>query len=506
MGFWQQLWDRYGRHYSWAIIAVGSVSIVPAYTLFLLLILGYENSHRYGQAVAVAVFAGVVVQTSVTLYGRRWLRPVERWAAGEAIDRVDALEGTYVYVRKVMPRIVWGTAIWNAAMGAAVGLIADASTQRVAQYALLGACFGVCGPLITARGTFEAAMRPLRSALAGDSDCGDGMPRSRPTFAWHATVCLLAAIFQFTMGGAMLASVFSRAADVPALAAVFAFSIAIFYGIPLAAGSGLIPSLRPIRDLLQGADRVAAGDYSQRLPVVQDDDLGALVGSFNRMQAGLAQRQQLQVAFGAYVDPVLAARLLEQSDEMFSGERRVVTVMFLDVRDFTPFSEANAAEDVVTRLNELFAIVVPAVVAAGGHVNKFMGDGVMAVFGAPNELVGHADVAVSVADEISRRVAQRFGGEVRIGIGINTGEVVAGTIGAAGHLEFAVIGDTTNVAARVEQLTKTTGDTVLVTGQCVDTLTRRPPGLVDRGAHGLKGKSAPIRVYGLTGDLGLDHV
>ena len=81
---------------------------------------------------------------------------------------------------------------------------------------------------------------------------------------------------------------------------------------------------------------------------------------------GLAQRQRLQAAFGTYVDPALAARLLEQGDDIFIGERREVTVMFVDVRDFTPFAEANTAEDTVTRLNALFEIVVPAVVDAGG--------------------------------------------------------------------------------------------------------------------------------------------
>jgi class 3 adenylate cyclase len=107
---------------------------------------------------------------------------------------------------------------------------------------------------------------------------------------------------------------------------------------------------------------------------VQDDDLGALSASFNRMQAGLAERQRLQAAFGTYVDPALAARLLERGDDIFTGERREVTVMFVDIRDFTPFAEANTAEDTVSRLYALFEIVVPAVVDAGGHANKFLGD------------------------------------------------------------------------------------------------------------------------------------
>ena len=100
---------------------------------------------------------------------------------------------------------------------------------------------------------------------------------------------------------------------------------------------------------------------------------------------------------------------------------------------------------------------------------------------------------------IQRRVKDRFGGELRVGIGINTGKVIAGTIGGGAHLEFSLIGDTTNVAARVEQLTKTTGDAILVTQQCADSLRSRPPGLVERGAYELKGKSAPVCVFGLGG-------
>ena len=215
------------------------------------------------------------------------------------------------------------------------------------------------------------------------------------------------------------------------------------------------------------------------------------------MQTGLAERQRLQAAFGTYVDPALAARLLEQGDDVFTGERRQVTVVFVDIRDFTPLAEANTAEDTVARLNALFEIVVPVVVDAGGHVNKFLGDGALAVFGAPNELADHADAAVSAAVVIDRLVAGRFGGALRIGIGINTGVVIAGTIGGGSKLEFTLIGDTVNVAARVEQLTKTTGDTILLTQQCVDALPARPHGLTDRGAHELKGKSAAVQVFAL---------
>jgi len=310
---------------------------------------------------------------------------------------------------------------------------------------------------------------------------------------------MLASAFAFSVSGAMLgAVVLDRAGKVPVLFVVVGAALTLGFAAPNAVSAIVLPALRPIRDLAEATLRVGAGDYSERLSVVQDDDLGALAASFNRMQAGLAERQRLQAAFGTYVDPTLAARLLDQGDDVFTGERRKVTVIFVDIRDFTPFAETNTAEDTVARLNALFEIVVPTVVDAGGHVNKFLGDGALAVFGAPNTLADHADAAVSAAVLIHHLVAERFGGELRIGIGINTGVVIAGTIGGGGKLEFTLIGDTVNVAARVEQLTKTTGDAILLTQQCVDALASRPPGLIDRGFHVLKGKSASVQVFGLT--------
>jgi class 3 adenylate cyclase len=431
------------------------------------------------------------------LPGSGGIRLVERWVAGHKVDRISALNATYTYTRTAVFRLVGSQAVFAALLLVVVGAIAGATGSRLIQYGVIGAVTEVAVTLIAVHSFLEAALRPARAALAGDTGIGDDLPRSRPTFAAWSNLSVLSVAFGFTVAGAILAAVFDRVAEVPVLVVVFGFAMTVGFAMPLTVGANFSPSLQPIRDLAAATERVAAGDYSQRLPVVQDDDLGALAASFNRMQAGLAERQRLQAAFGTYVDPALAARLLEQGDDVFTGERREVTVMFVDVRDFTPFAEANTAEDTVARLNALFEIVVPAVVDAGGHVNKFLGDGALAVFGAPNDLADHADAAVNAAVLIHRLVAERFEGGLRIGIGINTGQVIAGTIGGAGKLEFTLIGDTVNVAARVEQLTKTTSDAILLTHQTVDALVSRPSGLIDRGSHALKGKSAPVQVFGL---------
>jgi adenylate cyclase len=494
---WQWAWDRYAARYSWAVCAICFLVVLPVWLLTSFVIVAFEKSADYAEAAAVTVVGLAVLAQVFVPAGHRRFRLAERWAAGHEVDRAKALEDTYTYARRVAVRGVAGVAVVSGALFVVVGVIAGATGSRLVQYAILGASAGSAVALIAVHNFVEGSMRPARVALGGDAGIGDSLPRARPTFAVWSSLSVLSVAFSFAVGGAMLAAVFHLASEVPVFWVVIGGALTLGFAVPITVGTGLIPSLQPIRDLAEGTERVAAGDYGQRLPVVQDDDLGALAASFNRMQAGLAERQRLQAAFGTYVDPVLAARLLEQGDDVFTGERREVTVMFVDVRDFTPFAEANTAEDTVARLNALFEIVVPAVVGAGGHVNKFLGDGALAVFGAPNDLADHADAAVGAAVLIHRLVAERFGGTLRIGVGINTGVVIAGTIGGGSKLEFTLIGDTVNVAARVEQLTKTTGDAILLTQQSVDALNGRSPELIDRGSHALKGKSAATQVFGL---------
>ncbi len=480
-------------------------STLPVFLVWSWIVLALEKSTHSTHYIKASVLAGVVALgmalISVFPAGRR-LRRAQQWAAGRAVDRAQALEDTYAWVRASDIRALSLVPASLVALLMVTGVIAGAGGSRLVQYGIVGATTGIAMAVIGVHNFGEGAVRPARAALGGDTGIGDSFPRSRPTFAARLGLAILGSIFTFSVLAAMAAFALDRGADGPMLSVVIAGALTLGLGVPITIGAMLSPSFRPIRDLSDATVRVGAGDYSQRLPVVQDDDLGALAASFNRMQSGLAERQRLQAAFGTYVDPNLAARLLEQGDDVFTGERREVTVMFIDIRDFTPYAEANTAEDTVARLNGLFEIVVPAVVEAGGHVNKFLGDGALAVFGAPNDLADHADAAVIAAVLIQRFVSERFGGELRIGIGVNTGVVIAGTIGGAGKLEFTLIGDAVNVAARIEQLTKTTGDAILLTQQCVDALASRPPRLVDRGSHALKGKSAAIRLFGL--DAGAD--
>ena len=259
--------------------------------------------------------------------------------------------------------------------------------------------------------------------------------------------------------------------------------------------------LQPVDRLLEATESVKRGDLDARVPITSGDELGRLAGSFNEMMRGLSEREALREAFGAYVDPEVAERVIEEG-ELIEGQEREVTVMILDICDFTEFAQRSSARETVSFLNELFGTVVPCVTHHGGHANKFLGDGLLAVFGAPDRLEDHADRAVAAAGEIAEKLAERFGDEVGFGVGVNSGPVVVGSVGGGGRLEFAVIGDPVNIAARVEQLTRETAGPVLVTEATRCLVSEGRFEFEPRGDFALKGVSEPVPIYALA--LSLD--
>jgi adenylate cyclase len=252
--------------------------------------------------------------------------------------------------------------------------------------------------------------------------------------------------------------------------------------------------LSPVRDLLASTERVKSGDLSARVPVVSGDEVGRLARSFNEMMTGLQERETLREAFGSYVDPDVADRVLVEG-EMLEGEDVELTVMFIDMCDFTSFAERSSARETVACLNDLFGLIVPLLDKHGGHANKFIGDGVMGVFGAPNRLRDHAGRALDAACEIEAAVSERHGDDLRVGIGINSGPASVGSIGGGGRLEFTVIGDTVNVAARVERLTREIGDPILLTEATRTLLDGSGPELDARGEVHVRGREDPVTVY-----------
>ena len=256
--------------------------------------------------------------------------------------------------------------------------------------------------------------------------------------------------------------------------------------------------LDPVGDLLRATAKVTKGDLSTRVPVVSGDEMGALAASFNQMVRGLEEREALMEAFGSYVDPDVADRVLREG-ELLEGEQVEATMLFVDICDFTAFAENASAREAVAELNGFFGLIVPLVAEARGHANKFIGDGMLAVFGTPERNSDHADCALDAAVRIAQAVEQRYNGSMRIGIGVNSGPVMVGTVGGGGRLEFTVIGDPVNVAARVEEATRDMGETILLTESTRALLSEEwRTRLDERGTIPLKGKSEPVALYALS--------
>lgn len=224
---------------------------------------------------------------------------------------------------------------------------------------------------------------------------------------------------------------------------------------------------RPITRLDAGMRRVAENDYSVRLPVTSDDELGHAASRFNEMVGGLEEKEYLREAFGKYVSPSVATAILANRGRggRANDATAEATLMFTDIAGFTTFSESVTPAEVADQLNAYLRIVVPVIEQHGGVVNSFIGDGLFASFNLPLPLPDHARAAIDAAIEIQRRldVAQpNAGTKLRTRIGINTGTVIGLTIGDESRMSYTLLGDAVNVAARIEQLNKQFDTRILV--------------------------------------------
>jgi adenylate cyclase len=218
-----------------------------------------------------------------------------------------------------------------------------------------------------------------------------------------------------------------------------------------------------------------------------------------RVAAQLLEKERLGDLFGEYVSPKVLAQV-QSGDLALLGERRRLTILFCDIRGFTPLGFAHPPEEVVGYLNRYFSLACDAVGRHGGMVNKFIGDGLLAVFGAPEPMPDHAVAAARAALEILQgcsEVARPDHELTRVGIAIHTGEVVLGSIGSPRRKDYTVIGDTVNLASRIEGLCKELDATILLSHAAVeeagDSIRVEP-----RGEHVVRGRARPVRLFELT--------
>jgi class 3 adenylate cyclase len=225
----------------------------------------------------------------------------------------------------------------------------------------------------------------------------------------------------------------------------------------------------PLARLFRFAKAVRGGDLTQRAQITGRDEIAELATALNEMVQGLQERDRVKEIFGRYLTKDISERVLK-GEVRLGGERRRVTILLSDIRDFTSMSERMAPEEVVSFLNDYFSEMVDAVFEHGGVLDKFIGDGMLAVFGSLDDEPDHGRRAVQAALRMKvvlaklneeRAVAGRP--PISIGIGIHTDDVIVGNIGSRRRLEYTVIGDGVNTCSRVEALNKEFGTTILIT-------------------------------------------
>ena len=292
------------------------------------------------------------------------------------------------------------------------------------------------------------------------------------------------------------------------------FAIAAVLGIGVSA-VGASRLVRTLWRLVEGAKAIEAGDLTITLPVTSRDEIGQLSQAFNSMAGQLRSNERIKDTFGKYVDPRVVAQLIDTSKENTDhAERRIATVLFSDLKGFTSISEQLTATAMVGLLNRYFTVVAEQIRAHNGIVEKYIGDAIVAFWTppfAPGDThaasaclaaLAHRDAVIALRPELPHILGLRRNvPDLIVRMGLATGEVVVGTVGAPTAKTFAAIGDTTNLASRLEGVNKVYGTTVLVAEEthrlAQDVIEARELDSVI-----VVGKSEPVRILELLGPAG----
>ncbi len=490
-----RLYRRLGRSYPYVFLTVAlqSAFVITAATLALFSFYYDAPTWDYLKILAVSIALTALAVSITLLRTYPLVRPISEWLAGSrdaertrtawrasvslplALIRRDVSVPIMV---TIVPACVWAVIVldlsWLAFFPLFAGSMVALGYSAILHYLIL-----------------EAGMRPVLLEIS-ESEVAPRLSGGIPAIPLR--VRMMAALPLINLiTGLTVAALTSPGGGGEALGIDVLIAVAVATTISLELTVLFSRSiLRPITDLRRATDALADGRYDVAVPVTTGDELGELAGSFNQMVEGLAERERLREVFGTYLDKSVADYILGEGAP--EGEELEVSVLVCDVRDFTSFAAASSAKEVVSRLNALFEIVVPIVGRHRGHVDKFLGDGLLAVFGAPEPYPDHADRAVLAACEMATKVNSRDDLGLKIGVGVNTGPVVAGSIGGGGRLNFSVIGAAVNVASRVEAATRDIDEDVLITAR---TLERLSAAIEARpcGERALKGIDEPLALY-----------
>ncbi len=259
--------------------------------------------------------------------------------------------------------------------------------------------------------------------------------------------------------------------------------------------------VKPIKLLVAGVRAIGEGKFHQRIDIQRRDEIGELTSAFNDMAKGLEEREFIRNTFQKFVHKDIVNELLKNPDKIkVGGERKKVTVLFSDIRGFTPLSENMPPEEVVALLNRHFSSMLPIINKNGGVLDKFMGDAMMITFGAPFPKGDDALMAVKTGlmmkdmrRALNKNREKEGKAPIHMGIGINTGYVVAGNIGSEERMEYTVFGDVVNTAARIEGLSRE--EDVIITEDTYKEIMDSVTIGQEKEEVSLKGKSRPVTIY-----------
>ena len=480
-----------------AVHELGAMFVVGGILGYLLLEPSGASASIARFVVACSVVAAVSSVPAFVAFGapfRRLQRALDAGTTAEHLSPADVRNAL------LLPRrVFWfAAALWGSSM-LAFPLFADVAAigDRVVDVYVAGLCIVASGAVVAYYVAY--AVVGLRAApVLLPQGTVDHLPPFRP-FKMYAHVMLAVLVLGVTSPIAAL--VLARSSTSP---------WAGFYVVGFFLLVGLFQTASLVAIVAGGVGHIEArmkevqdGRLDVRAQVRALDTFGVVASRFNRMVEGLRQREMLREAFGRYVtkqvaDEVLAGRVA------LGGELRTATVLFSDIRGFTSMSESMTAPEVVAFLNRYLDEMVDCVFAHGGILDKFIGDAVMAVFGVPVSNGGAADDAIAAVrcalemeSRLARMNAERAAqGEppIDIGVGLHTGELVAGNIGSPKRMEYTVIGDTVNVSSRIEGMTKQAGRRVLMSEATARLVEGTFP-VVEVGEVALRGRARPVALY-----------
>lgn len=416
--------------------------------------IGYSPDLLQWNALAAVLYVLVATPIGV-VWGRFSQRSVERWLIEDRPPTTREVRKTMAAPRQLtmIQAILWAIA---AAIFATVnGVIDPTLIMRIGLTV-------ICGGLTTSAATFLLAERVNRPVVARALADNPAM-RHHPAGVTSRTIVMWALGTGIPLLGIVIAGMSalilgegSRGGLATAMVALGATGLVIGFGVTLLSARSVAAPIRAVR---RGMEQIEIGNLDVHVDVNSSTEVGLLQLGFNRMTDGLQEREQIRELFGRHVgDEVARAALATGLD--LRGETRQAAVMFVDVVASTGLADRLAPHEVMALLNRFFAEVVDVVGEHDGWINKFIGDAAMAVFGVPEATTDHAGSAMAAARALAARLDRELP-QLDFGIGIASGTVVAGNLGAARRYEYTVIGDPVNVASRLTDQAKRTPDRIL---------------------------------------------